>query len=69
MKKANKKKYVQQTNVIALDQALNEDEGKDEVALKKEMEEKEMKAQAQILEMVRYFKNIDYIPQQTALII
>jgi len=37
---------------MALDESVNEDEGKTAEEIQKEMEEKEMRAQAQILEMV-----------------
>lgn len=39
-------------NQIALDERVDEDEGKTEEEVRKELEEKDMKAQAQILEIV-----------------
>uniref|UniRef100_A0A914E1K9 Peptidyl-prolyl cis-trans isomerase n=1 Tax=Acrobeloides nanus TaxID=290746 RepID=A0A914E1K9_9BILA len=60
---------VTQTNIIALDQALDEDEGKTDEQIKKEMEEKEMKAQAQILEMVGDLHYADEKPPDNVLFV
>lgn len=45
-----------QSSKIALDEALDEYEGMAEAEIRKEIEAKDMAAQAQILEMVSYQK-------------
>uniref|UniRef100_A0A915CFG3 Peptidyl-prolyl cis-trans isomerase n=1 Tax=Parascaris univalens TaxID=6257 RepID=A0A915CFG3_PARUN len=54
---------------IALDEALNEDEGKTEEEVRKEMEAKDMAAQAQILEMVGDLRHADERPPENVLFV
>ncbi|VDK49722.1 unnamed protein product [Anisakis simplex] len=54
---------------IALDERLNEDEGKTEEEIRKEMEAKDMAAQAQILEMVGDLRYADERPPENVLFI
>uniref|UniRef100_F1L3C1 Peptidyl-prolyl cis-trans isomerase n=1 Tax=Ascaris suum TaxID=6253 RepID=F1L3C1_ASCSU len=54
---------------IALDEALNEDEGKTEEEVRKEMEAKDMAAQAQILEMVGDLRHADDRPPENVLFV
>ncbi|VDM49024.1 unnamed protein product [Toxocara canis] len=54
---------------IALDEAVNEDEGKTEEEVRKEMEAKDMAAQAQILEMVGDLRRADDKPPENVLFV
>uniref|UniRef100_A0A7E4WAE7 Peptidyl-prolyl cis-trans isomerase n=1 Tax=Panagrellus redivivus TaxID=6233 RepID=A0A7E4WAE7_PANRE len=60
---------VTQTNKIALDEKVNEDEGKTAEEIKKEMEQKEMHAQAQILEMIGDLHYADEKPPDNVLFV
>lgn len=59
----------QLTDKIALDEKVDENEGKTEEEIRKEMEEKEMKAQAQILEMVGDLHYADEKPPDNVLFV
>ncbi|VDN56498.1 unnamed protein product [Dracunculus medinensis] len=54
---------------IALDERINEDEGKTEEQIKKEMEDQDMAAQAQILEMVGDLRYADEKPPDNVLFV
>jgi len=56
-------------NQIALDESINEDEGKSAEQVRQEIEEKEMKAQAQILEMVGDLHYADERPPDNVLFV
>jgi peptidyl-prolyl cis-trans isomerase-like 4 len=62
-------KLVQITDKIALDEKEDDDEGKTAEEIKKEMEEKEAKAQAQILEMVGDLHYADEKPPDNVLFV
>lgn len=54
---------------IALDESVNEDEGKSAEQIKKEMEEREMKAHGQILEMIGDLHHADERPPDNVLFV
>uniref|UniRef100_A0AC34QAW2 Peptidyl-prolyl cis-trans isomerase n=1 Tax=Panagrolaimus sp. JU765 TaxID=591449 RepID=A0AC34QAW2_9BILA len=60
---------IQATNKIALDEKLDEDEGKTAEEIKKELEQKEMRAQAQILEIVGDLHYADEKPPDNVLFV
>ncbi|KAH7724451.1 SIG-7 protein [Aphelenchoides avenae] len=60
---------VKQSSKIALDEAVDEDAGKDEQQIQKELEEKETKANAQILEMVGDLHYADERPPDNVLFV
>jgi peptidyl-prolyl cis-trans isomerase-like 4 len=61
--------FLQISNKIALDQSVNEDEGKTAEQIKREIEDRDLKTHAQILEMVGDIHDVDDRPPDNVLFV